>query len=376
MRAAIFHGPKQPLTIENVDIDQPQDREVLLRTVASGVCHSDLHFVDGFYPFPAPAVLGHEAAGVVEAVGKSVTYVKPGDNVICCLSVFCGYCESCMSGHPNRCSNRAATQRPKDAKPRLSLNGQPLPQFADLSTYAEKMLVHENAVVKIGNDIPLDRAALIGCGVTTGLGAVLNTARIEPGSTVAVFGCGGVGLAAIQGARIAGARMIIAVDQFESKLALARGLGATHTIDASGTDAVEAIRQLASPGNSEPPIVEGLGASGGVDYAFEAVGLKKLAEQCFECIKPGGTATIIGMIPVGQKVELSGPMFLSERKVQGTNMGSNRFRIDMPRYIDYYLQGRLNLDDMISRRGKLEDVNEAFRAMKAGEVARSVLMFE
>jgi S-(hydroxymethyl)glutathione dehydrogenase/alcohol dehydrogenase len=364
------------LTIENVDIDQPLEREVLIRTVASGVCHSDLHFVDGFYPFPAPAVLGHEAAGIVEAVGKSVVYVKPGDHVICCLSVFCGYCEDCMSGHPNRCSNRAATQRAKDAKPRLSLNGQPLPQFADLSTYAEKMLVHENAVVKIGNDIPLDRAALIGCGVTTGLGAVLNTARIEPGSTVAVFGCGGVGLAAIQGARIAGARMIIAVDQFESKLALARRLGATHTIDASGANAVEEIRKLASPGQSDTPIIEGLGASGGVDYAFEAVGLKKLAEQCFDCIKPGGTATIIGMIPVGQKVELSGPMFLTERRIQGSNMGSNRFRIDMPRYVDYYLQGRLNLDDMISRRGKLEDVNYAFRAMKAGEVARSVLMFE
>ncbi|HEX4209758.1 MAG TPA: Zn-dependent alcohol dehydrogenase [Candidatus Binataceae bacterium] len=376
MKAAVFHGPKQPLTIENVDIDQPLEREVLIRTVASGVCHSDLHFVDGFYPFPAPAVLGHEAAGIVEAVGKSVVYVKPGDHVICCLSVFCGYCEDCMSGHPNRCSNRAATQRAKDAKPRLSLNGQPLPQFADLSTYAEKMLVHENAVVKIGNDIPLDRAALIGCGVTTGLGAVLNTARIEPGSTVAVFGCGGVGLAAIQGARIAGARMIIAVDQFESKLALARRLGATHTIDASGANAVEEIRKLASPGQSDTPIIEGLGASGGVDYAFEAVGLKKLAEQCFDCIKPGGTATIIGMIPVGQKVELSGPMFLTERRIQGSNMGSNRFRIDMPRYVDYYLQGRLNLDDMISRRGKLEDVNDAFRAMKAGEVARSVLMFE
>jgi S-(hydroxymethyl)glutathione dehydrogenase / alcohol dehydrogenase len=376
MKAAVFHGPKQPLTIENVDIDQPLEREVLIRTVASGVCHSDLHFVDGFYPFPAPAVLGHEAAGIVEAVGTSVTYVKPGDHVICCLSVFCGYCEDCMSGHPNRCSNRAATQRPKDAKPRLSLNGQPLPQFADLSTYAEKMLLHENAVVKIGDNIPLDRAALIGCGVTTGLGAVLNTARIEPGSTVAVFGCGGVGLAAIQGARIAGARMIIAVDQFESKLALARRLGATHTIDASSSDAVEAIRKLASPGQSDAPIIEGLGASGGVDYAFEAVGLKKLAEQCFDCIKPGGTATIIGMIPVGQKVELSGPMFLSERRIQGSNMGSNRFRIDMPRYIDYYLQGRLNLDDMISRRGKLEDVNDAFRAMKAGEVARTVLMFD
>jgi len=361
MKAAVFHGPNQPLTVESVDIDRPQDREVLVRTVASGVCHSDLHFVDGYYPFPAPAVLGHEAAGIVEEVGKAVSYVKPGDHVIACLSVFCGYCEDCMSGHPNRCSNRAATQRPRDGKQRLSWNGQPMRQFADLSTYAERMLVHENALVKVTNDIPLDRAALIGCGVTTGMGAVLNTARIEPGSRVAVFGCGGVGLAAVQGARIAGARQIIAIDQFESKLALAKRLGATDSVDASNRDAVEAIKEL---------------SGGGVDYSFEAVGNKKLAEQCFECIKPGGTATVIGMIPVGQKVELDGPKFLTERKIQGTNMGSNRFRIDMPRYVDYYLQGRLNLDDMISRRGKLEDVNEAFRAMKAGEVARTVLMFE
>ncbi|HJU28303.1 MAG TPA: Zn-dependent alcohol dehydrogenase [Candidatus Binataceae bacterium] len=361
MKAAVFHGPKQPLTIEQVDIDKPQDREVLVRTVASGVCHSDLHFVDGYYPYPVPAVLGHEAAGIVEEVGRSVTYLKPGDHVIACLSVFCGYCEDCMSGHPNRCSNRAATQRPKDAPQRLSQNGKPLKQFADLSTYAEKMLLHENALVKIGNDVPLDRAALIGCGVTTGMGAVLNTARIEPGSTVAVFGCGGVGLAAVQGARIAGARQIIAVDMFESKLALARRLGATHTVDSSAGDAVKAIRDM---------------TGGGVDYAFEAVGLKKLAEQCFEAIKAGGTATIIGMIPVGQKVEIDGPKLLTERKLQGTNMGSNRFRIDMPRYVDYYLQGRLNLDDMITARGRLEDVNEAFRAMKAGEVARTVLMFE
>jgi len=361
MKAAVFHGPKEPLTIEEVQIDKPQDREVLVRTVASGVCHSDLHFVDGFYPYPAPAVLGHEAAGIVEEVGKAVSYLKPGDRVIACLSVFCGYCEDCMSGHPNRCSNRAATQRPKNEKPRLSQGDKAVRQFADLSTYAEKMLVHENALVKIGDNIPLDRAALIGCGVTTGMGAVLNTARIEPGSTVAVFGCGGVGIAAIQGARIAGARMIIAIDQFENKLAMGKKFGATHTVDASNTDAVDAIRSM---------------TGGGVDYAFEAVGVKKLAEQCFECIKPGGTATIIGMIPVGQKVEIDGPKLLTERKIQGTNMGSNRFRIDMPRYVDYYLQGRLNLDDMISRRGKLEDVNEAFRAMKAGEVARTVLMFE
>jgi S-(hydroxymethyl)glutathione dehydrogenase/alcohol dehydrogenase len=361
MKAAVFHGPKQPLRIEEVEVDQPQEHEVLVRTVASGVCHSDLHFVEGLYPLPAPAVLGHEAAGVVERVGSAVTYLKPGDHVIACLSVFCGFCEQCMSGHPNRCSNRAATQRPKGGKQRLSLKGAPLRQFADLSAYAEQMLVHENALVKVRDDMPLDRAALIGCGVTTGVGAALNTAKVEPGSTVAVFGAGGVGLAAVQGARIAGARLIIAVDMFEHKLATAKRLGATHTVDASSSDPIEEIRKL---------------TGAGVDYAFEAIGLKKVAEQCFECLAPGGTATIIGMIPVGQKVEIDGPKLLTERKLQGTNMGSNRFRIDMPRYVDFYLQGRLNLDDMITRRGKLEDVNEAFRAMKAGEVARTVLMFE
>lgn len=351
-----------------------------MRTVASGVCHSDLHFVEGLYPHPAPAILGHEAAGIVEKVGGGVSYLKPGDHVIACLSVFCGFCEDCMSGHPNRCVNKAAIRRGKDAKPRLSKNGEPVRQFAELSTYAEQMLVHENALVKISSDIPLDRAALVGCGVTTGMGAVLNTARIEPGSTVAVFGCGGVGLAAVQGARIAGARAIIAVDRFESKLALAKRLGATHTIDSSQVDPVKAIRQLTNELAGGGGLEGGGGlmspGNDGVDYAFEAVGVKELAEMCFEAIKPGGTATIIGMIPVGQKVAINGAKLLTERKLQGTNMGSNRFRIDMPRYLDYYQQGRLNLDDMISRRGKLEDVNEAFRAMKAGEVARTVLMFE
>jgi S-(hydroxymethyl)glutathione dehydrogenase / alcohol dehydrogenase len=361
MKAAVFHAPHEPLTIEQVDIDEPRDHEVLVRTAATGVCHSDLHFVEGLYPLPGPAVLGHEAAGIVEKVGKAVTYLKADDHVIACTSVFCGYCEECMSGHPYRCSDRQSTQRAKDDKPRLSQNGKPLRQFADLSTYAEKMLLHENALVKITNDMPLDRAALIGCGVTTGVGAVLNTARIEPGSTVAVFGCGGVGISAIQGARIAGARMIIAVDQFENKLAMAKRFGATHTVDASAGAAVDAIKKM---------------TGGGVDYSFEAVGLKKLAEQCFDAIKAGGTATIIGMIPVGQKVEIDGPKLLTERKIQGTMMGSNRFRIDMPRYIDFYLQGRLNLDDMVSKRGRLEDVNDAFKAMKAGEVARTVLMFD
>src|SRR6266481_5571785 len=337
------------------------EREVVVRTVASGVCHSDLHFVDGLYMWPTPAILGHEAAGVVEKVGSQVSYLKPGDHVIACLSVFCGYCEECMSGHPNLCSNKAATQRTPTDKPRLSQKGKMVNQFADLSGYAEKMLLHENALVKIGDDVPLDRAALIGCGVMTGVGAALNTAKVAPGSTVAVFGAGGVGLSIIQGARIAGARMIIAVDKFPSKLELAKKLGATHAVDASKGDAVDQIRTL---------------TNGGVEYSFEAIGLKVAAEQAYESIAPGGIATIVGMVPLGQKVDVDGFSLLFEKRIQGCFMGSNRFRIDMPRIIELYQQGRLDLDDMITRRGKLEDVNEAFRAMKAGEVARTVLMFD
>jgi S-(hydroxymethyl)glutathione dehydrogenase/alcohol dehydrogenase len=357
MKAAVFHGPHQSLTIEDVDVDKPIGREVLVRVVASGVCHSDLHFIDGFYSSPAPAILGHEAAGIIEAVGPDVDELEPGDHVIACLSVFCGRCDYCLTGRTHLCSRRPV--RGPGLPPRLSWKGQPVTQFANLSAYAELMLVHENALVRIREDVPLDRAALIGCGVTTGVGAVLNTAKVEPGSTVAVFGAGGVGLSAIQGARIAGARTIIVVDVVENKLATARQLGATHSVDASSHDPVAAIQEM---------------TNGGVDYSFEAIGLKQTAEQCFDCLRPGGTATIIGMIPMGQKIELNGNAFLRERKIQGSSMGSNRFKVDMPKYIDFYLQGRLKLDEMITRRGRLEDVNDAFRAMKAGEVARTVLM--
>ena len=355
------YAVSRPLDVVDVDLDGPGRGEVLVRVAAAGLCHSDLSVIDGARPRPTPMVLGHEAAGVVEKVGSQVAYLKPGDHVIACLSVFCGYCEECMSGRPNLCSNKEATQRAPGEAPRLSQKGQLINQFADLSGYAEKMLVHENALVKIGNDVPFDRAALIGCGVMTGVGAALNTAKVAPGSTVAVFGAGGVGLAIIQGARIAGARMIIAVDKFPAKLELAKKLGATHVVDASKGDAVSQIRAL---------------TGGGVDYSFEAIGLKVAAEQAYESIAAGGIATIVGMVPLGQKVEVDGFSLLFEKRIQGCFMGSNRFRIDMPRIIEFYQQGRLDLDDMITRRGKLEDVNEAFRAMKAGEVARTVLMFD
>jgi S-(hydroxymethyl)glutathione dehydrogenase/alcohol dehydrogenase len=359
MKAAVFHAAHQDLRVEDVELDKPGPREVVVKTVASGVCHSDLHFVEGTYPQEAPAILGHEAAGIIEDVGSQVDYVKPGDHVIVCTSVFCGSCDQCLSGHPARC--RIKPSRTKEEAPRLHYkDGRRINQFANLSTYAEKMLLHENSVVKVPDSMPLDRGALIGCGVTTGVGAALNTAKVEPGSTVAVFGCGGVGLSAVQGARIAGARRIIAVDIGEYKLSTARQFGATDVIDASKGDPVEQIKAM---------------TDGGVDYSFEAIGLKQTAEQSFLCLGSGGTATVIGMVPVGQIIELPGSMFLQERKFQRCSMGSNRFRVDMLHYIDFYQQGRLKLDEMVTRRIRLEDINEAFRAMKNREVVRSVIMF-
>lgn len=358
MKAAVFHGPHQPLTIEDVAIDKPIGREVLVKTAASGVCHSDLHYVNGDSITPAPAVLGHEAAGIVEAVGPLVTEFKPGDHVICCLSQFCGTCDDCLIGRTYLCRNRP--MRAPTEPPRLTWQGRPINQFHNLSTFAEWMLVHEHAIVKIRDDMPLDCAALIGCGVTTGFGAVLRTARVAPGSTVAIFGAGGVGLAAVQGARVAGARMIIAVDIFEHKLATARELGATHVVDASSRDPVKAIRDL---------------TGGGVDYSFEAIGLKQTQEQAFESIRAGGTCTLVGLSPVGTKLEIDARSIMSDKTLRGSIMGSNRFKVDMPQYVDFYMQGRLKLDEMISRRARLEDVNEAFRAMTAGEVVRTVLVF-
>ena len=361
MRAALLKEIPGKLEIDEVDVGSPGPHEVLLRTVAAGLCHSDLHFMEGKYPYPTPCVLGHESAGVVEAVGDQATYVAPGDHVITCLSVYCGDCEPCLTGHLSICVGKEATRRAPGEPPRLTHAGQEAYPLIDMGSFAEQMLVHEHGVVKIRKDMPLDRAALIGCGVTTGVGAVFNTARVEPGSTVAVVGCGGVGLNCIQGAAIAGAGKVIAVDMLESKLEMARQFGATHTVDASQGD----------------PIGQVVAASGGgVHYSFEAIGLKQTAEQAFGMLRAGGTCTVIGMIPIGQSVEIPGYELLAEKKLIGSNMGSNRFRVDMPRYIDLYLDGRLKLDELVSRRISLDEVNDGFDAMKAGEVARSVIMFE
>src|SRR5262247_1004010 len=234
MKAAIFRKTHAPLTIEPVEIDKPWGREIVVRTVATGVCHSDLHVVDGLgrYPVDRPFVLGHEGAGVVEAVGDDVSAVRVGDHVVACLSGFCGTCPQCLSGHPNVCTG-GIVNRPETGTPRLSQDGGLVRTFAGIGSYAEKMLLHENSVVRIENDIPFDRAALVGCGVLTGVGAALRSSGMRAGQTVAIFGCGGVGLSIIQGARIGGASRIIGIDKFASKLEMARGLGATDCIDAS-----------------------------------------------------------------------------------------------------------------------------------------------
>ncbi|MFP6608394.1 MAG: Zn-dependent alcohol dehydrogenase [Myxococcota bacterium] len=360
MKAAVLREVGKPLTIEDVQVSKPKPREVLIRTAAAGVCHSDLHFVEGSYPYLLPTVLGHESAGVVEEVGSDVSYVKKGDHVITCLSAFCGDCHYCLTGRMSLCQSPDVQRAPDDG-PRLSKGDETVNQFLNLSSYAEQMLVHEHALVKIREDMPLDRAALIGCGVTTGVGAVHNTAGVEPGSSVAVVGCGGVGLSCVNGAAIAGAGRIIAVDMVPSKLELAKQFGATDLVNPADGDPVEQVREL---------------TGGGVDYSFEAIGLKVTAEQCFRMLCAGGTATIIGMIPVGTMVEVHGVDFLAEKKLQGCTMGSNRFRVDMPRYIEFYLQGKLYLDEMISQRLPLDQVNDALDALKQGEVARTVLTFD
>jgi S-(hydroxymethyl)glutathione dehydrogenase/alcohol dehydrogenase len=255
------------------------------------------------------------------------------------------------------------TRRGKTDAPRLySEDGgsSVVNQFLNLSSFAEQMLIHEHACTAIRKDMPLDLAALIGCSVTTGVGAVIHTSGVRPGETVAVIGCGGVGLAAINGAAIAGAGRIIAVDTQGSKLNLAKAFGATDVVDAKADDPVKQVLEL---------------TKGGVEHSFEAIGLKKTAEQAFKMLARGGVANIIGMIPVGVNIELHGADFLGEKRIQGSLMGSNRFPIDMPRFVHFYMQGKLHLDQMISRRITLEQVNEAFDELKRGELARSVIVF-
>jgi S-(hydroxymethyl)glutathione dehydrogenase/alcohol dehydrogenase len=359
MKAAVVWKHGEPISVEDVTIFKPKSREVLVNTAFAGICHSDLHIHDGTYPHPLPYIPGHEASGVVEAVGEDVTHVKPGDHVVGCLSVFCGTCPQCVTGHPNLCES-TDVKLPWGVARRYSLNGEVLHQSSSLSAFAEQMLVHENAVVKIDPDIPLDRAALVGCGVLTGIGAVIHAARVEPGATVAVIGCGGVGLSVVSGARLAGAGRIIAIDRLDSKLDLARTLGATDTINADGTDPVAEVIEM---------------TGGGVQHAFEALGLKQTAEQAFAMLRMGGTATILGMFRPGMKLELDASFFIKDRRIQGSSMGSNRFRVDIPNILNFYRQGRLDLDHLISRRIELSEINDGFESLRGGAPVRQLIDF-
>ena len=363
MRAAVLNEQPGMLHIEAIGVDKPAPNEVLVRVVGAGLCHSDLHFMEGTFRTPMPAVMGHESAGIVEAVGSDVTYCRPGDHVVCCLSIFCGQCRQCLSGHPHRCANPEATSRPPNAAPRLrKADGTAVEQMARLGGFAELMLVHQNALVTITKDMPLDRAALVGCAITTGTGAVFRTAKVEPGARVCVIGAGGIGLAAIQGARIAGAGQIVVVDVNDTKLEIARQMGGTDLVNASAVDnVVAAVKDL---------------TGGGVDYSFEAIGLKATAEQAFNMLDIGGTATVIGMVPPRQTLEIRGIDLLSEKRIQGSMMGSNQFRTDIPVLIRMYMDGRLKLDEMVSARLALDEVNEGYAAMKRGDVSRQVIVFD
>jgi len=354
MKAAVLREVNKPLVIEEVTLDEPGPGQVLVKTAATGCCHSDLHFIEGLWPMQLPAVLGHEASGIVERTGPDVTYVEPGDHVILLFVPFCGSCRFCATGRPNLC----ASGRLRD--PTLHIGDQVIAPFASMSSFAEYMLVPEGGLVKIRKDVPLDKAALVGCGVMTGVGAAINTAKVEAGTSCAVIGTGGVGLNVIQGCALAGAERIIAIDIHPNKLEMAREFGATHFVDASKEDPVEKVREL---------------TDGGADYAFEVIGLPKAITQAFDMVRRGGEAIIVGMAPLGSEAAISAPAFLQEKVLRGCGYGSTRPRYDMPRIIDLYVAGKLKLDELVSRTYPLEGINEGFAAMKNGEVARSVIVF-
>lgn len=362
MKAAILEKAGQPLVIDDLTVSKPGPHEVLIRTAACGLCHSDLHFIEGTYPHAMPCVAGHEAAGIVEAVGSEVRTVKVGDAVVTCLSAYCGHCEFCVTGRLALCLG-GDTRRAAGDAPRLtrSSDGSTVNQMLNLSAFAEMMLIHEHACVAINPEMPLDRAAVIGCAVTTGAGAVFNACKVTPGETVAVVGCGGVGLATINAAKIAGAGRIIAADPLPEKRELAKKLGATDVVDAMDPDAAKQIIEL---------------TKGGVDHAIEAVGRPASANLAIATLRRGGTATVLGMLPLNEKVGLGAMDLLSGKKLQGALMGGNRFPVDLPRLVDFYMRGLLDLDTIIAERIPLSGINEGFEKMKAGHTARSVIVFD
>ncbi|MFL5629472.1 MAG: zinc-binding dehydrogenase [Ktedonobacteraceae bacterium] len=365
MKAAILETAATDLVVEYIDCQEPQAGEVLVRIAASGVCQSDLHVIHGSQSTPLPVVLGHEGAGVVEAVGPNVTRVKVGDPVVLSWVPYCGQCVYCMSGHPNLCTvvyAALAKGTLLDGTSRLSRLGKPVYHYSFISSFAECAVIPESGCVVIGPDIPLDKAALVGCAVMTGVGAAINTARVQPGSTVAVIGAGGVGLNAMQGAKLAGAISIIAIDVNPLKLALAATFGATHVINATEVNVVAAVREL----------TKGVG----VDYSFEAVGRPETMRQCWEMARPGGTVVMVGIAPEGSELSLpANRVVREERRLVGSFYGSARPHIDMPMILELYMAGKLKLDELATHRFSLEKINEAVHALESGEAIRPVIIY-
>jgi Zn-dependent alcohol dehydrogenase len=361
-RAAVLAATGEALSVEEVDLAAPGADEVLVRIEASGVCHSDWNAVSGASATPLPAVLGHEGGGVVEEVGHRVTTVSPGDKVVLSWLPSCGRCRPCQKGRLSLCE--VATKEMGDGSLpggafRLSRHGARLYHYSYLSTFAGHAVVNERSCIRLPPDTDLDVAALVGCAVMTGIGAVINRAKVEAGSTVAVFGAGGVGLSAIMGARLAGAATIIAVEPVPSKRQLALELGATAAIDGSDPAIKEVIAGYAPDG---------------LDYAFEAAGLPFLTELAFSLTRRGGTIVAVGVPPDGSSIALPGPELVrSEKVVTGTFYGSARPHLDMPMILALYAEGRLPLDRLVTKRYPLDEVNTAFADMNGGEVARGVL---
>lgn len=356
MRAAVLREVGSPLEIMDVTIDKPKAREVLVRVVACGLCHSDYHFIKGDLPVVLPAILGHEVSGIVEAIGDQVTSCAVGDHIVGNPALFCGHCDYCVSGKNHICSDKPV--RGLTENPRVSLDGQKLYTSAFLGGFGELMLVHENSIVKMPEGMPMDKAALLGCGVITGVGAVLNAAQVRPGSRVAVLGCGGVGLNAIQAARLAGAGQIIAVDLMPEKLEMARAMGATDFVGKSD-DAVAEVREL---------------SKGGVDYSFEVIGLAKTMAMAVEMLRPGGLMTIVGASPANADIPVNGfNMLKNEWRIQGTYLGSSPGTREIPMLANLYLKGQLEL--LLAERIALEEINQGFDRLISGKQARSVITF-
>ena len=367
MKAAILQELNKPLTIEQVELDDPKDREVLVKLVATGVCHTDIHCIKGDLATSLPVVLGHEGAGIVEKVGSAVTSVQPGDKVILTVAPYCGKCPACMMGVPTSCENYPVTammmgSMPDGTKRLKRKNGEELSHFMAQSSFAEYAIVDESAAVKVREDAPLDVVCLLGCGVSTGIGAVINTARVKAGSSVAVFGCGGVGLATIMAAKLVGARQIIAVDMLDKKLEFAKELGATDLVNASQDDPVAKIADI---------------AAGGVDYAFEAIGNTTAMTQAFHSVyaRPGGMAVILGMAPIGATISIEAWRFMREVTITGCTAGSIKPQIDIPRYIDLYMAVKLPLDKLISAHYTLNQINKAIKDALDGKIMRGVITF-